>query len=1085
MRATIGTTIGIMEIIRTVAVAFVRMRNASTTKAAPPPLPHRRHSHHFRATITSTTPAPPPLSHHSRTANQNLLPSFNLMVNFTGESKRRVVNLGDRKPPARNFLQASRQQRQQREEQRAKDKSARLIQRHISHYLAAKRAAVDCYRHWAGRRAQTQHEFNEFVADFYFATAYAAWPPLAMIMDALVPMLLLPVLPSLPGAVVLANIESYRVCPYAARRLVLALLRIALQLLRALPLLQSTAITSQFTATASQSTATASPIAAASSIATAISAVLRKLSYPIPCPGLIAALAPYHSPPIIDLIMAVNIHDSPTAFFRYITTLTAPIPSKYALVLTQLLIDAGNHVASLLELEKVHLLLAYLQAHDEFGTAEFRAAAAVLGAIHGSITTADDTQNEPDLEDQPENSHHRHHRHHSALDSVLETPRDGPRIVVDPHTASQINRLYSGETVRAMLALFSRGSHHDAAVAITIISTMCTLVPRQKSKLCVLITITPGSYRWFYVLLRSHPIYKAIELLQLDFLPPDSINNLYSSLTPLSISSFWKTLYTFEELYSYWLIVSNDYESFDPDKLTIEEVKNLLKFVKTLCLTLVLNPRHTVYQPVGKLKSVSISLLNQLYLKNLRLKFVNAEFWHLNHIKFNIDSMLPVIAQEEEDMVARQQVQEDSDEELPLFSRTKASDDTLSKLEILHKLPFFIKFKDRVRIFESLLALDSQRQEASNPFMFGIEPKISGDINRESMLIDAYKAFGNLGAKFKQKIAVTFYNELGGQEAGIDGGGITKEFLTSIVSEAFDPSKHHYFKSSPEHQMYPNEDIYFCYVHGLDVSQDLQYLKFLGNIIGKCIYEGVLVDLKFAPFFLNKWCNKNFMKNSINDLASLDRELFSNLMKLPKMTDEELEDLELTFSINTDKYQFPLVSRGESLRVTRANLLNYIHQLANFKLNTSMHIQSRAFLEGLFELIPSHWLKMFDFNELQMLISGADSSIDIQDWKNNVEYSRYGPEDLTIRLFWEVVEEMSDQERSKLVKFVTSVARAPLNGFGALNPKFAIRYGGDADRLPTASTCVNLLKLPGYRDKATMRDKLLYAINTDAYFDLS
>jgi len=41
------------------------------------------------------------------------------------------------------------------------------------------------------------------------------------------------------------------------------------------------------------------------------------------------------------------------------------------------------------------------------------------------------------------------------------------------------------------------------------------------------------------------------------------------------------------------------------------------------------------------------------------------------------------------------------------------------------------------------------------------------------------------------------------------------------------------------------------------------------------------------------------------------------------------------------------------------------------------------------------------------------------------------------------------------------------------------------DRLPTASTCVNLLKLPDYADEATMREKLLYAIESDAGFEYS
>lgn len=72
------------------------------------------------------------------------------------------------------------------------------------------------------------------------------------------------------------------------------------------------------------------------------------------------------------------------------------------------------------------------------------------------------------------------------------------------------------------------------------------------------------------------------------------------------------------------------------------------------------------------------------------------------------------------------------------------------------------------------------------------------------------------------------------------------------------------------------------------------------------------------------------------------------------------------------------------------------------------------------------------------------------------------------------------------MRFVTSCARPPLLGFGELNPRFAIRNAGDDQaRLPTASTCVCLLKLPEYKEEEILRNKLLYAIQSGSGFDLS
>ena len=51
---------------------------------------------------------------------------------------------------------------------------------------------------------------------------------------------------------------------------------------------------------------------------------------------------------------------------------------------------------------------------------------------------------------------------------------------------------------------------------------------------------------------------------------------------------------------------------------------------------------------------------------------------------------------------------------------------------------------------------------------------------------------------------------------------------------------------------------------------------------------------------------------------------------------------------------------------------------------------------------------------------------------------------------------------------------------------FSIRKrGGATGRLPTSSTCFNLLKLPNYSKKALLREKLRYSIHSGTGFELS
>lgn len=71
--------------------------------------------------------------------------------------------------------------------------------------------------------------------------------------------------------------------------------------------------------------------------------------------------------------------------------------------------------------------------------------------------------------------------------------------------------------------------------------------------------------------------------------------------------------------------------------------------------------------------------------------------------------------------------------------------------------------------------------------------------------------------------------------------------------EGFQPhGKFELFKETAENQLYPSDEIYKMLSKKIEVKeqqQKLLYLRFLGNIIGKCFYENVLIDLSFAPFF--------------------------------------------------------------------------------------------------------------------------------------------------------------------------------------------------------------------------------------------
>ncbi|KAF2153906.1 hypothetical protein K461DRAFT_276962, partial [Myriangium duriaei CBS 260.36] len=470
-------------------------------------------------------------------------------------------------------------------------------------------------------------------------------------------------------------------------------------------------------------------------------------------------------------------------------------------------------------------------------------------------------------------------------------------------------------------------------------------------------------------------------------------------------------------------------------------------------------------------------------------------------------------------------------------SRRRYLESVAPRLEILQHMPFLIPFDTRVAIFREFVRLDQSKRR--NGFIdpdiwrqtliagrtrFEAERELNrhhAKIRRKHEFRDSMDQFWDLGASLKEPIQITFVDEFDMVEAGIDGGGVTKEFLTSATANAFSP-EYGLFKSTDQHLLYPNPtameelrrkfDDSEVYLIG-DVFEDhvrwmLNEYEYAGRIIGKCLYEGILVDISFAGFFLNKWATagstssnsqESAYRTNINDLRDLDEELYQGLLSL-KNYEGNAEDMALTFSITdeipvanggTKAVDRDLIPGGSNIPVTNENKLIYISRVARYRLQVQSFRQSNAFLKGLSSIIQPSWLAMFNQSELQNLVGGAASSINVEDLRRNTIYGGLyvigddGQEHPSVQLFWRVMHELSDEEKGKVLKFVTSTPRAPLLGFGSLTPKFSIRDSGtDEARFPTTSTCINLLKLPRYSSKEGLREKLLYAVNSGAGFDL-
>ncbi|XP_042452946.1 E3 ubiquitin-protein ligase UPL6 [Zingiber officinale] len=444
-------------------------------------------------------------------------------------------------------------------------------------------------------------------------------------------------------------------------------------------------------------------------------------------------------------------------------------------------------------------------------------------------------------------------------------------------------------------------------------------------------------------------------------------------------------------------------------------------------------------------------LLSQLQDWNNRRQFMSADDFHLQEAR-------------SETFVSQ-----------ALLENTRAS-------EILKQAPFLVPFTIRVKIFTSELVASRQRS-GGHPALTRLRFKI----RRNRILEDAFNQLSTISEDdLRGPIRISFVNEFGVEEAGIDGGGIFKDFMENIIQASFDV-QYGLFKETPGHLLYPNPGS--ALVH----EQHLQFFHFLGSLLGKAMYEGILVDIPFATFFLSKLKEKS---NFLHDLPSLDPELYRHLLFL-KHYKGDVSELELYFVVVKNEYgeqtEEELIPGGKDMRVTNDNVISFIHLVANYRLNYQIRIQSLHFLRGFQQLIQKEWIEMFNEHEIQLLISGSLDSMDVDDLRSNTHYAGgYHHDHDVIVMFWEVLKSFSLEYQKKFLKFVTGCSRGPLLGFKYLEPKFCIQRAApfdvaeeDLDRLPTSATCMNLLKLPPYQTTEQMRTKLVYAISADAGFDLS
>ncbi|XP_031812745.1 probable E3 ubiquitin-protein ligase HERC4 isoform X1 [Sarcophilus harrisii] len=378
-------------------------------------------------------------------------------------------------------------------------------------------------------------------------------------------------------------------------------------------------------------------------------------------------------------------------------------------------------------------------------------------------------------------------------------------------------------------------------------------------------------------------------------------------------------------------------------------------------------------------------------------------------------------------------------------------------------------------VLQMQMAIDqAHRQNVSSLFLPVIEsvnPCLILVVRRENIVGDAMEVLRKTkNIDYKKPLKVIFVGE-----DAVDAGGVRKEFFLLIMRELLDP-KYGMFRYYEDSRLIWFSDKTF---------EDSDLFHLIGVICGLAIYNFTIVDLHFPLALYKKLLKK---KASLDDLKELMPDVGRSMQQLLDYPEDDIEDTFcLNFTITVENFGTTevkdLIPNGADTTVSKQNRQEFVDSYVDYIFNKSVASLFDAFHEGFHKVCGGKVLQLFHPNELQAMVIG-NTNYDWKELEKNTEYKgEYWAEHPTIKIFWEVFHELPLEKKKQFLLFLTGSDRIPILGMKSLKLVIQSTGGGEA-YLPVSHTCFNLLDLPKYTEKETLRSKLIQAIDHNEGFSL-
>ncbi|XP_015227294.1 PREDICTED: probable E3 ubiquitin-protein ligase HECTD2 [Cyprinodon variegatus] len=377
----------------------------------------------------------------------------------------------------------------------------------------------------------------------------------------------------------------------------------------------------------------------------------------------------------------------------------------------------------------------------------------------------------------------------------------------------------------------------------------------------------------------------------------------------------------------------------------------------------------------------------------------------------------------------------------------------------------------------SLVSKVSRRQRVDMNLLF-----LNIKVRRAQLLNDSLDELMRKRCDLKKKLRVTFVGE-----AGLDMGGLTKEWFLLLVRQIFhtDYGMFSFMKDSR------------CHWFSSWKSDNYSEFQMVGTLMGLAVYNSIALDIHFPLYCYRKLLTPptapsdpnafvGMATATLDDLQQVMPDLAHGLAELLSYEGNVEEDFYLTFQVFQEEMgvvkSYNLKPGGDKIPVTKQNRKEYVQLYIDFLLNKSIYKQFAAFYHGFHSVCASDALMLLRPEEVEMLVCGSPE-LDMSALQKAAQYEGYGKMDATVRCFWDVVLSFPLELQKKLLHFATGSDRVPVGGMADLNFKIS-KIDVPADWLPISHTCFNQICLPPYRTRKELKHKLTIAISNAEGFGL-